>query len=65
MPRKFSFESLERSLAEIRSAGTTVAGIVLNRVRRRKGGKADEERPSPPSDSHKPMVKLRRVARSG
>ena len=38
--RKFSFENLERSLAQIRAAGANVVGIVLNRVRRRQGGSA-------------------------
>ncbi len=64
--RKFNFDNLERSLAEIRAAGAVVAGIVLNRVRRRQGGTPDGDlRPSQPSSPEKPSVKPHRLARSG
>jgi len=65
--RKFNFESLEHGLAEIRASGANVVGIVLNRVRRRKGGSLyGYDAPAPSSNgSQSPMVKLRRLARSG
>jgi capsular exopolysaccharide synthesis family protein len=66
--RKFNFESLEHGLAEIRAAGANVVGIVLNRVRRRKGASAYgyESAAVPAANgSEKPMVKLRRLVRSG
>ncbi len=75
--RKFSFESLEHGLAQIRASGANVVGIVLNRVRRRKSGQfyGDEE-PSQngnqgqshtqsPGPGPRPKEKLRRLARSG
>jgi capsular exopolysaccharide synthesis family protein len=69
--RKFSFESLEHGLAQIRASGANVVGIVLNRVRRRKTGQIyGYEEPSQngtqsQGQSPSPMVKLRRLARSG
>ncbi len=66
--RKFNFESLEHGLAEMQAAGANVVGIVLNRVRRRKGGSVyGYESPTPSSNgsgSQRPKVKLRRLARS-
>ena len=66
--RKFNFESLEHGLAEIRAAGANVVGIVLNRVRRRKGTPVyGYEAAGVPavSGSEKSKVKFRRLARSG
>ena len=69
--RKFSFESLEHGVAQIRASGANVVGIVLNRVRRRKGGQIyGYEEPSvngnqSQTQSPSTMVKLRRLARSG
>ncbi len=63
--RKFNFANLERGVAEIKASGAMVAGIVLNRVRRPKGGWAyGYQRQSPPSSPETPRVKLRRPARS-
>ena len=69
--RKFSFESLEHGVAQIRASGANVVGIVLNRVRRRKSGQIyGYEEPSvngnqSQTQSPSTMVKLRRLARSG
>ena len=69
--RKFSFESLEHGLAQMRASGANVVGIVLNRVRRRKTGQIyGYEEPSPngnqsQTQSPSTMVKLRRLSRSG
>ena len=65
--RKFNFESLEHGLAEIRASGANVVGIVLNRVRRRKGGSLyGYDAPGPSNNgSQSPKVKIRRFARSG
>jgi capsular exopolysaccharide synthesis family protein len=67
--RKFNFESLEQGMAQIRASGGNVAGIVLNRVRRRKGALAayGYETTAVPAvnGSEHPRVKHRRLARSG
>ena len=64
--RKFNFDNLERSLAEIRASGAVVAGIVLNRVRRRQGGAPDGyQGPAQSASPEKPSVKPHRLARSG
>jgi len=66
--RKFNFEGLEHGLAEIRAAGANVVGIVLNRVRRRKGAPVyGYEAAGDPavSGSENLKVKPRRLARSG
>ena len=70
--RKFSFESLEHGLAQIRASGANVVGIVLNRVRRRQTGPIyGYEEPSQNGNHSQtrrapsPRSKLRRLARSG
>jgi capsular exopolysaccharide synthesis family protein len=66
--RKFNFESLEHGLAQIRASGANVVGIVLNRVRRHKGASTygyEEAAVPAVNGSPKPVVKHRRLARSG
>ncbi len=69
--RKFSFESLEHGLAQIRASGANVVGIVLNRVRRRRSGQIyGYEEPSQngnhsQTQSSIAKAKPRRLARSG
>ena len=71
MRAKFSFESLEHGLAQIRASGANVVGIVLNRVRRRRSGQIyGYEEPSQngnhsQTQSSIAKAKPRRLARSG
>jgi polysaccharide biosynthesis transport protein len=63
--RKFNMENLEHGLAQLRTAGANVVGIVLNRARRRKMETDYRyDRPSTVESSPIAMAKLRRIKRS-